>query len=74
MDLNGFKEASPIELAEYEVSNKIDDKPAFAWWVHYIFKKRDRITANAKTEYWRTTHNYSVRLPKTALEPLKLDR
>ena len=39
MYLKDFKEASPIELAEYTVVNKLDDQPAFAWWVHYFFKK-----------------------------------
>ena len=30
MDLTDEKEASPIELAEYAVANRIDDEPAFA--------------------------------------------
>ena len=31
MDLKDVKEASPIELAEYAVANKIYDEPDFAW-------------------------------------------
>ena len=61
-------------MAEYAVSNKIDDEPAFTCWVHSIFKKRDRIIAKAKTKYWRNTHKYGVRLKKTAAEALELDR
>ena len=30
-DLKYVKEDSPIELAQYAVSAKIDDEPAFAW-------------------------------------------
>ena len=48
VDLKDIKEASPIELSEYAVGNKINDETDFAWWVHYVFNKRDRITAKAK--------------------------
>ena len=50
MDLKYSKESSPIELAEYAVTNKIDDEPYFAWWVHYVFKTLDRIIAKAKNK------------------------
>ena len=56
MYLKYVKEASLIKLAEYAVANKIDDKLVFAWWVHYVLKKQDRIIAKAKTKYWRNTH------------------
>ena len=74
MHFKDVKEAIPIELAEYAVSNKIDDDPDFSWWVPYIFKKRDRIISKAKTKYWRNTHKYDVRLPKTAAEALEMYR
>ena len=74
MDLKDAKEASTIELDKYTVSNKIDDEPYFAWLVHYVFKKRDRIIDKTNTKYWRTTYKYGVRLPKTAAEALELDR
>jgi hypothetical protein len=31
--LKDLKESNPVEVAEYAVANKIDDEPAFAWWV-----------------------------------------
>ena len=74
MDLKDVKEASPIELAEYAVANKIYYEPDFAWWMHYVFKKLDRIISKSKTKYCRNTHKYSIRLPKTAAEALELDR
>ena len=73
MDLKDVKEANPIELAEYAVANKIDDEPAFRWWVHYVLKKRNRIISKTKAKYWRTTHKYGVRLPKSVAEAMKLD-
>ena len=33
----------PVLVAEYAIANRIDDEPAFAWWVHDVLKKRDRI-------------------------------
>ncbi len=38
------------------------------------FKKRNHIISRVKAKYWRTTHKYGVRLPKTVDEALKIDR
>ena len=73
-DIKYIKEASPIELDEYAVAKTINYEADFAWWVNYVFKKLDRIIAKDKTKYWRTTHKYGVRLPKTTAESLELDR
>ena len=43
------------------MANKIEDEPAFAWWVPYVLKKRERIISKAKSKYWRTSHKYGVR-------------
>lgn len=74
LDLKDVKDANPIELAEYAINNDLQDEPAFAWWVPYVIRKRERIIAKAKTKYWRTTHKYGVRLPKSAAEALQLDK
>jgi len=73
VDLRDAKEANPIELAEYAVANKIDDEPAFAWWVPYTLKKRNRIISKTKSKYWKTTHKYGIRIPRTPEEALQLD-
>ena len=74
MPLKDVKEASPTELAEYAINNHIDDEPAFAWWVPYTMKKMHRIINKVKTKYWRTTHKYGVRLPKSVDEALQFDQ
>lgn len=74
VDLKDVKDANPIELAEYAIASQIDDEPAFAWWVPYTIKKRNRIIKKAKTRYWRTTHKYGVRVPKSVEEALRIDR
>lgn len=48
--LHNIKESNPIEVAEYVVVNQLLDEPAFAWWVPYVLRKRDRIEAATKTQ------------------------
>jgi len=67
-------DSNPIEVAEYAFANQINEEPAFSWWVPYILKKRKRIINKLKNKYWRTTHKYGVRIPKTTEEALRLDR
>ena len=43
--LKDIKDSTPVELAEYAVTNGIAHEPAFAWWVPYTLKKRDRVIA-----------------------------
>ena len=67
------KESNPVELAEYAVANKIQEEPAFKWWVSFVLNKRNRIINKVKKKYWRTTHKFGIRLPKTIDEALRLD-
>ena len=72
--LKDIKDSNPIEVAEYAVANRIQDEPAFAWWVKQVLRRRNRIISKVKKKYWRTTHKYGVRVPKTWEEALELDR
>ncbi len=74
MPLKDLKEANPIEIAEYAVSNRIDDEPAFKWWVPYVIRKRNRIISKVKSKYWRTSHKFGIRVPKTVAEAYEIDR
>ena len=38
-----LKETNPVEVAELAISNKINEQPAFHWWVPYTLKQHDRI-------------------------------
>lgn len=71
--LHVFKDSNPIEVAEYAVNNQISEEPAFAWWVHSVLQKRNRIISKVKSRYWRTTHKFGIELPKTVEEALKID-
>ena len=52
---------------------KIDDEPAFAWWVPYVQKKREIVLSRVKSKYWQQTHKYGIRLPKSVKEAYVLD-
>ena len=56
-----LKDTNPVELAEYVVSNKIEEKPAFYWWVHDVLWRRKRIISKLKRKYYRTTHKFKIR-------------
>ena len=36
--LKDVKESNPIEVAEYVTAQRIQDDPAFAWWVPFTLK------------------------------------
>ena len=73
LPLKDVKEGNPVELAKYAVMNKIQGEPAFNWWVNHVLRRRDRIISKMKSKYWRTTHKFGIRVPKTIDEAIRLD-
>ena len=59
--MKDLKESYPVEIADYAKRMKIDREPAFAWWVDFVRKKRDRIISKVKSKYWSRTHKYGLR-------------
>ena len=72
--LADLKESYPVQLIEYAVANGIEDEPAFKWWVPSTLKRRDRIISKVKAKYWRTTHKFGIRVPKSVDEAYNIDR
>ena len=63
-----------MEVAQYARDARIDKELAFAWWVPYTIKKRDRLIRKVKAKYWTSTHNkYGVRIPKNIEEAKRID-
>jgi hypothetical protein len=52
----------------------IAEQPAFAWWVPYVLRKRERIIQKVKSQYWKHTHKYGVELPKSVKQVLVIYR
>ncbi|KAI2489216.1 Reverse transcriptase (RNA-dependent DNA polymerase) [Fragilaria crotonensis] len=71
--LKDIKDAYPVQVAEYAIQNRIAEQPAFNWWVHNVLRKRNRIISKAKSRYWKTTHKFGIRIPKSVEEALALD-
>ena len=68
-----MKEYNPLEVAEFACSRKIDKEPAFAWWVPYTLRRRDRIIASVNTRVRKTSHKYGIEIPRTVNEAYSID-
>jgi hypothetical protein len=72
--LKDMKNSYPVEVADYAKANRIDDEPAFAWWVPHTIKKRERILSKIKAKYWQRTHKFGIRVPKTVEQAQAIDK
>jgi hypothetical protein len=72
--LSSLKESNPVELAEYAVAHDLSTEPAFSWWVPYTLKKRDAIISAVNKRYWKRTHKYGIRVPKSVEEAYEIDK
>ena len=71
--LKEVKESNPIELAEYAVTARVAEEPAFKWWVSRVLRQRNRCIKKIKKKYWRTETKFGIRLPHSVEEALHLD-
>ena len=72
--LSILKESHAVECAEFAVSRNIQDEPAFAWWVPYTLRKRDRLISSANARVKKVTHKYGCELPSTIEEAYAIDK
>jgi hypothetical protein len=72
--LKDLKESYPIEVAEYARANKIAEEPAFAWWTNGVLCQRNQIIAKLKSWYWKTTHEFGIKLPHLAAEAFAINK
>ena len=57
-------------MAEYSVTDKIADEPAFNWWVRHVLRKRDRIINKVKPGYLRKTHKDGIHVLRSVTEAI----
>ncbi len=74
IDLKILKESNPVHIVEYVTARNIADKPAFAWWVPYVLRKRDVIVSTVTTRVWKTSHKYGIELPTSVKHAIKIDQ
>lgn len=58
--LSEMKESFPIRTATYAVEHRLNEEPAFAWWVDWTLKKTKRIINKVKSKYW---DKYGIKIP-----------
>ena len=71
--LKDMKQSYLLKVAEFAFANCIHETE-FAWWVYEVMRKHERILKELKTKYWQRTHKFGIRLPKTMVEALQLDK
>ena len=74
IDPKDLKTSYPVQVAEYGVANNIKDEPTLAWRSKVVFRKRNRIIPKVKSRYWKTTHKFGIRIPKTVAGAFESDR
>ena len=72
--LRNLKESNPVQVAEYATANKIEDEAAFAWWVPYTLKKRDRIISSVKCHNVKRNNKFGIEVPRSIERALEIDR
>ena len=72
--LKKLKEHYPVQTAEYAVANNLADEAAFAWWVPYTLRRRDRIIASVKARIRSTTVKFGIKVPRTIQQARDFDR
>ncbi len=73
LPLATMKESNPVCVAEFAVARGIDKEPAFAWWVPFTLRRRDRIISAVNSRVRKVSHKYGVELPRTVQEAHALD-
>ena len=56
------------------MSRGLDEEPAFAWWVPYTLKKRDRIISAVRNKMKQKTHKYGVEIPRSVQHVYEIDK
>ena len=72
--MNKIKESNPLEVAEYSISRKINNEPAFTWWVPTILNKRNRMINKVKSRIKIKNLKYGIKIPMSLTEANQLDR
>jgi hypothetical protein len=72
--LSDVKNSFQLQMAEYAKDNKLENEPAFSWWVNHTLKKKKRLIKSTKTRCAKWPHKFSIYIPRTVEEALKIDK
>jgi len=65
------KHSMPIELAEYAITQNINDEPAFAWWVIRTLRRRNTIIKAMRVP--KELMKYGIKVPGSAKQAYAFD-
>jgi hypothetical protein len=73
--LNDMKKSSPVQVAEFSISQGIKDETASLWWVKETVSKKHWIIKAMKKYYSRKTHiSMAFKCPKVSGKLMSLTR
>ncbi len=61
-------------MAKYVTALGIADEPAFAWWVPYTLKKRDRIIAAVNSHVRKRDSKFGIKIQSRVEEAKAIDQ
>ena len=53
-----LKASNLVQVAEYAMARNIGEEPSFAWWIHYVLRKRDVIISAVNSQVCKTSPIY----------------
>jgi len=74
LSLKDLKNSNSVDVAQYAKDNRIDQEPAFDWWVHDVLKRRERLIKMARSHRLKTGYKFGLRVPETVDEAMEIDR
>ncbi len=69
-----LKESNPVDVDELAQARKIQDEPAFSWWVPFTLRReKDRIISAVNSRVKKTTHKYDIEVPTSVQHAKEID-
>jgi hypothetical protein len=75
--LKDLKESHPLEMAEYAITQGIDQEPAFNWWVPQVLRLHKCIISlvkKRKMSYLKKNMKFGIKVPTLVDHALKIDK
>jgi hypothetical protein len=72
--LADIKNSFPVQLAQYAISNKLDQDTAFRWWIKPTLKHKESFLKAVKSKYSSRTHKFGIRVPTSVEEALAINK
>jgi hypothetical protein len=75
--LKDLKESHPLEMAEYAITQGIDHRPAFNWWVPQVLRLRKRtisLLKKQKMSYLKKNLKFEIQVPTLVDHALKINK